>query len=548
MEKFIELLNKYNQQLVYEHFQKTPTNFTNNEVTIIETCLQKLEEIKKEKNKNSERNIKEPNKIDLINSIYECKSPPENGCLFIDMHKKETVQNELANIGFQIIKNNKTAVLFLAGGLGSRMDLEEPKGLIQITPLLKKTFFQFFVEQIQFLESYVSSRNFIDSSIEKDKEGCSTNKSILNNSKEGEKEVYRSNIYIYIMTSNRTHERTVTYFEENNYWGIKKENVVFFKQGDFFSTDFDYNILLSDEKKLLMNPSGNGDLFRAMDENNIIEDMKKKKIKYIHVLSIDNILSKVADPVFIGFCSFFNCDIANKCVKKNQGESMGVFCIINEDLEKENEKENQKKQETYYYNTFSVCEYTELPSSILKNPNLCEYGNICHHVFSYDFIASVIKNKWYKKMKIHKIQKKKNYYDIHIKEKKKNVNEVNAYCYEYFIFDVFKFAKRILSFEVSREAEFYPIKSNTNGDCILEARRHLSNLHKTWLLKKNCQFVTNLSKKEGNEKDEGDDNKQDSIKEVDTFCEISPLVSYNGIYSTHLPKNKNIVLPYVLEK
>lgn len=546
MQKVVQLLYQYDQYLMCEHFQYSHRSFSNNELTDIEMYLKKIQLTKRKSNVNCEKQIKEPNKIELKSSIYEYTADqPENGSLFINLYEKEQAQKELADIGYQLIQENKVAVVLLAGGLGSRMDLDKPKGSLQITPLLKKSFFQFFVEQLQFLESHASVLKHHENSTECTKKDCSikTNASVdgkddvnEKNSTAGEHD--RTNIYLYLMTSNKTHDKTVAFFEKNNYWGMKKENVRFFKQADFPATDFHHNFLLEDDSEFLLIPVGNGDLFRAMDEHKIVEDMEKKGIKYIQVIGVDNILTKIADPVLLGFCSFFNCDVANKCVKRNQGESMGVFCVTQEHADG-----NNQKTSTHQCNPFSVCEYMELPTSISQNPDSCKYGNICHHVFSYDFISSVIKNKWYNQMELHKIKKKREHYDVYLKEKKKPTNAENAYSYEYFLFDIFKFAKRILSFEVSREKEYQPIKTNISGNCILDAQRRLSNLHKSWLLQKDYKFINDDTHTEKINNDSSSNN----VTEND-FCEISPLVSYDGTYFTNLPKQTNLTLPFVLDK
>lgn len=545
MQKVVQLLYQYDQYLMCEHFQYSHRNFSNSELTDIEMYLKKIQMTKRKSSVNWEKEIQEPNKIELQNSIYEYTADqPENGSLFINLYEKEQAQKELTDIGHQLIKENKVAVVLLAGGLGSRMELDEPKGALQITPLLKKSFFQFFVEQIKFLESHVSVVKHHENSTKHTKEDCDIKASATvgdtNDMKEKNgttDENSRTTIYLYLMTSNKTHDKTVAHFEKNNYWGMKKENVRFFKQADFPATDFHHNFLLEDDSEFLLIPVGNGDLFRAMDENKIIEDMEKKGVKYIQVIGVDNILTKIADPVILGFCSFFNCDIANKCVKRKQGESMGVFCVTPKHANK-----NDNQRPLHQCNPFSVCEYTELPASILENPDSCKYGNICHHVFSYDFISSVIKNKWYNGMELHKIKKKREHYDVYLKEKKKPTNSENAYSYEYFLFDIFKFAKRILSFEVSREKEFQPLKTNISGNCILDAQRCLSNLHKSWLLKKDYKFISDIQAKERNK-----DVSNNNVTE-DEFCEISPLVSYDGTYFTHLPKQTNLTLPFVLDK
>lgn len=545
MQKVVQLLYQYDQYLMCEHFQFSRRIFSNNELSDIEMYLKKIQLKKRKSNVNCEKQIQEPNKIELNSSIYEyTPDQPENGSLFVNLYEKEQAQKELTDIGYQLIQENKVAVVLLAGGLGSRMDLDEPKGSLQITPLLKKSLFQFFVEQIQFLESHASilkhhvnstKHTKKDSSIETSASVDNENGMEKKNSTAEEKD--RTTIYLYLMTSDKTHDKTVAYFEANNYWGMKKENVRFFKQANFPATDFHYNFLLEDDSEFLLIPVGNGDLFRAMDEHKIMEDMEEKGIKYIQVVAVDNILTKIADPSLLGFCSFFNCDIANKCVKRNQGESMGVFCVA----ETQTDGSNQQTQ-AQHCNPFSVCEYMELPTSILQNPDFCKYGNICHHVFSYDFVSSVIKNKWYNQMELHKIKKKREHYDVYLQGKKKPTNTENAYSYEYFLCDIFKFAKRILSFEVAREKEFQPIKTNFKGNCILDAQQRLSDLHKSWLLKKDYKFVNDIHTDEIHK-----DHSNNNVTKND-FCEISPLVSYDGTYFTNLPKQTNLTLPFVLDK
>ncbi|CRG95142.1 UDP-N-acetylglucosamine pyrophosphorylase, putative [Plasmodium gallinaceum] len=566
MESVIKLLEHHNQSQLCEHLRNYSLhNFDTSDLNNLEIFLKKMNEITNlEEEKEKEYITYVPKLID-IDSIYDCKNP-ENGSIFINMYKKKCVLNELRCLGLEIIKKNKVAVILLAGGLGSRLGLSKAKGLLEVTPLLNKTFFQIYFEQINFLESFCSFNEKIEIpkiSENENKNNPSTNNSecevmdkknnndiscnnknnnsFLNQnfncinsskpslSKDDQNSIFLNNscnkkvsIYIYIMTSNFTHDITVKYLEENKFFGLKKENILIFKQCDNYSTDFNYNLLLTNPNKLLTNPAGNGDIFRAIDKNGIIEDMVNKNIKYIQIVSIDNVLNKIADPVLIGFCSFFNCDIANKSVKRKEKESMGIFCL--------REKKKKKKNSNKVHNYFSVCEYTELPNDISKNSELFEYGNICHHMFSFDFLNYIVKNKIYDKMKLHKISRKKDYYDLSLKNKKSNplVNNI-AYCYEYFIFDVFKYARKILSFEISREKEFSPIKGNNKGDSILEAQKNLSNLHKSWLINQNFNII---------------DNRDEKLN----FCEISPLVSYDGNFFFDLPKHKTIHLPYFLDK
>ncbi|SCM09375.1 UDP-N-acetylglucosamine pyrophosphorylase, putative [Plasmodium chabaudi chabaudi] len=565
MEQVLKLLEEYDQKVLGSYFKDEHIdNIDHINLNDLKDFLEKLNIIKSQDDKVKNYKISAPNCIDLNNSIYEHQNL-QNGTIIKNIYKNDKIKNELKQIGLKCIKENQVAVIFLAGGLGSRLHLKSPKGLLPITPILNKTFFQFYFEQIRFLQDYCSlffeneiksdnndfhnNTNCYDGNTSNDYKKCSDNNRTNNclsqkenhpnniSDKNNVKYNYLKNtnesvnIYIYIMTSDFTYDHTIKYLQDNNFFGVNSNNVKIFKQCNNFITDFNFDILMKNHNTVLTAPGGNGTIFKALDNNMIINDMINKNIKYIQTVSIDNILNKIADPVLIGLCSFYNCDIVNKAVVKKEVEGVGIFCM----KEKINQMYDENKNMNAYEgpdkeNPFFVCEYTELGDDILQNSELFRYGNICHHIFSLDFLQHIVKNKIYNNMELHKISREKEYYNFTSNVPNNNIlTKSKVYCYEYFIFDIFKYAKKILAYEVCCNNEFNPVKSNNNGDSILNAKISLSNLHKSWLIKNNFNIIP-------------------SSQENNNFCEISPLISYDGSFFFKFPKQRDIQLPFVLDR
>lgn len=187
--------------------------------------------------------------------------------------------------GLKAISNNEVAVLLLAGGQGTRLGVNYPKGMCTVNSLLNKSLYQLQAERL------VKVKQLADKKFPGN---------VCPN----------SSIPWYIMTSEHTQDATREFFEFNDYFGLTDKNVLLFNQYMLPCLTKEGKVILDQKSKISQAPDGNGGLYKAILKRNILDDMQRRGIKYIHVYCVDNILIKIADPVFIGFCMQKQADCA----------------------------------------------------------------------------------------------------------------------------------------------------------------------------------------------------------------------------------------------
>ena len=343
--------------------------------------------------------------LDFINKIYKDSFIDEDIDMskisYLNITKEENTTPDDITTGENIIKNNEYAVLLMAGGFGSRLGFNKPKGCLELTINGKTiTLFELFINQI----------------------------------KDANKK-YNSNIRLYIMTSTANNDDTVSFFEDNNYFDYK-EYIKIFTQEDFPILDLDGKILLKSKSEILMGPNGNGNVYESLKRNGLIEDMKNNNIKYVLFSTIDNPLLNIVDIPFIGTTINNNYSLATKTLMKtNEDSTDWIFCKYN--------------NKPFILPSENIT--NELTNTKINNDYVYRETNITYHLISVNNIERFANID----LPYHRAYKNNKFLDE--TGNLIDTDERNSYKFEKFIFDAFSYADDMLLYRI-KENEFRPIK------------------------------------------------------------------------------------------
>ena len=359
--------------------------------------------------------------FDLLKNIEE--KPALNKGVISPLKAMELIEinayrEELKNIGLDAIRNGKVGAVMLAGGMGTRLGSDDPKGMYNVGITRKLYIFQCLIN------------NLFDV-------------------------VHESGSYIplFIMTSDLNYESTTEFFEDKDYFGYPKDYVHFFKQEMAPACDYNGKVFLEAKDKVAVSPNGNGGWFLSMMRTGMLEKVKDYGIEWLNIFAVDNVCQHICDPAFIGATIKKDKTVGAKVVRKaTPDERVGTICL-----------EDGKP---------SIIEYYELTDEMAeerdeRGERVYNFGVILNYLFRVDELEEIVK----KSLPYHVVEKKIPYID-------ENGNFVkpespNGYKFEQLVLDMIHLAASCLPYEVEREREFAPIKNKTGVDSVESARELL---------------------------------------------------------------------------
>lgn len=330
--------------------------------------------------------------------------------------------------GVELLGDGKVAAFVVAGGQGTRLGFDGPKGDYPISPIKNKTLFRLFAESL-----------------------------LAAGNKYGFEPIW------YIMTSPLNHDETVKIFESNDYYGLAGSNVFIFQQGTLPNFSRDGKILLAGKSTVATSPDGHGGSLKALHDSGALKDMKNRGIEYISYFQVDNPLVNVTDPLFIGLHAMDEAQMSSKAlIKANPTEKVGNFCIAG--------------------GRVMVIEYSDLPDEHAhqRKPDgslVFELGSIAIHIINRSFVEELNDGEF--SLPIHRADKK----IAHIDTNGQQVapKEPNGIKLETFVFDALALAERSIILETIRSQEFAPVKNAAGTDSAEVTKHMISQRGANWL-------------------------------------------------------------------
>ncbi len=394
-----DILKKYGQEHILDYYDELNENEKDELLSQIEMTDFSVLENLEEKDISSKRGKFEPLGAVTVEDIAENRE-------------------KYYSAGAEAIKNGKVGAVLLAGGQGTRLGFDKPKGMFNIGVTKELYIFECLMNNL--LKVVESTGAYVP---------------------------------LYIMTSEKNHHDTVSFFEEKNYFGYDSSYIKFFIQDMAPSVDFNGKIYMESKSDISISPNGNGGWFSSIVRAGLLNDIKNKGIEWINVFAVDNVLQQIADPCFIGAVINSGSQSGSKVVSKvSPDERVGVLCL-----------EDGKPSIVEYYEMTEEMRTLRTESGQLAY----KYGVILNYLFRVDRLEDIISEK----MPVHVVEKKIPYMDSNggfvIPEKN------NGFKFETLVLDMVHLQESCLPYEVERSKEFAPVKNAEGVDSVDSARELL---------------------------------------------------------------------------
>lgn len=315
--------------------------------------------------------------------------------------------------GEAALRQGKVAAFTVAGGQGTRLGYDGPKGTFPVTPITRKSLFAVFAEKIR----AAGAR-------------------------------YGRPLHWFVMTSHQNHGATEEYFTSNQFFGLDRGRVHFFRQGRMPAVDFSGKILLEAPGSIALSPDGHGGSLRALERSGAVDLMASEGIDTISYFQVDNPLVRFIDPAFIGWHRMRSSEMSSKMVPKAYPEEkVGVFC-------------HQK-------GGLVVLEYSDLPLDFQRQTDASgglryKAGSIAIHMLDREFVRRLARSGSDASLPFHRADKKIPTIDAAGQPVKPE--KPNGIKFEMFVFDALPFARNPVVIETLRADDFSPVKNAQGVD------------------------------------------------------------------------------------
>jgi UDP-N-acetylglucosamine/UDP-N-acetylgalactosamine diphosphorylase len=371
--------------------------------------------------------------LELLDTLTKQKKvyplPPPEKIVPAPVQRLGQDVTEERRLGNQALDRGEVAVLVVAGGQGSRLGFDQPKGMFPIGPVTNHSLFQIHAEKVLALRRR-----------------------------------HGKPIPYLVMTSHATDAETRAYFREQRFFGLSPEEVQFFCQGTMPAVDLESGrLILEAPGRLFTSPNGHGGTLTGLADSGLLDRLGRQGIRHIFYFQVDNPLVKIADPVFLGHHLKAQAEVSSKAVaKQSPGDKLGVFVTVD--------------------GRCTIIEYSDLPDDLAQQTDAqgrlrIWAGSPAIHIFSVDFLRRVTQG--HARIPFHVARKKVPY--LGATGKLVQPEKENALKFEMFIFDVLPLAERWTVVETTRREEFEPLKNATGPDSPETVKRALSNLAADWL-------------------------------------------------------------------